>query len=400
MTQSVHVPVTKEIWEWVFTVRRVDQLDKKHLSIIQTWLSNSGKPNSKQLQPTVLQLVQLSKKLDIPFGYFFLSKPPSDLPPVVEHRTIKNKEINNPSQELLETISTAELIQSWAHQDAIRNGFDPLPFVGMYHAQDAKSPGIVKKISKKISSLLSLDSRGNQYLPDNWGNDPTFIFNKLRDLLTGIGVIVIMNGVVGNNTHRPLNPQEFRAFALIDDQTPLIFINKADKSPYARLFSLIHEFVHILFGNEELYDAKDLPSTSVSITRNATSELEEVCNKAASEFLMPEKAFSLFLKNNHIEDQYPFPVSKSSFLVRAYKDGFINKQELDDALQQAEKMMNKQRLNKKSGGDFYKTQRSRFGSVLLKQIKRSVLEGTTSYLDAYRMTGTNRLTYEKLMQEI
>ncbi|MGE4585603.1 MAG: hypothetical protein AB7C91_13215 [Sphaerochaeta sp.] len=51
------------------------------------------------------------------------------------------------------------------------------------------------------------------------------------------GVIVMMNGVVRNNTHRPLSIEEFRAFALIDSFAPLIFINATD-SASGRLFSL------------------------------------------------------------------------------------------------------------------------------------------------------------------
>ena len=38
----------------------------------------------------------------------------------------------------------------------------------------------------------------------------------------------MMSGIVGNNTHRPLNIDEFRAFSVIDEYAPLIFINSND----------------------------------------------------------------------------------------------------------------------------------------------------------------------------
>jgi hypothetical protein len=40
-----------------------------------------------------------------------------------------------------------------------------------------------------------------------------------------IGVMVVINGVVGNNNTRKLDPEEFRGFVLCDSYAPLIFIN-------------------------------------------------------------------------------------------------------------------------------------------------------------------------------
>jgi hypothetical protein len=37
--------------------------------------------------------------------------------------------------------------------------------------------------------------------------------------------LAVINGVVVNDTHRRLNVEEFRGFALCDDYAPLIFVN-------------------------------------------------------------------------------------------------------------------------------------------------------------------------------
>ena len=39
---------------------------------------------------------------------------------------------------------------------------------------------------------------------------------------------MVFNGVVGNDTSRKLNPDEFQGFALMDEYAPLIFVNNAD----------------------------------------------------------------------------------------------------------------------------------------------------------------------------
>jgi Zn-dependent peptidase ImmA (M78 family) len=100
----------------------------------------------------------------------------------------------------------------------------------------------------------------------------------LRRSIEAIGVMVVINGVVGNNNTRKLDPEEFRGFVLSDRYAPLIFVNGADFKS-AQMFTLAHELAHLWLGRDGVFDLLDL--------QPGNSDVERFCNAVAAEVLIP-----------------------------------------------------------------------------------------------------------------
>jgi Zn-dependent peptidase ImmA (M78 family) len=81
-----------------------------------------------------------------------------------------------------------------------------------------------------------------------------------------------------------VSPAEMRGFSLYFDEVPVIVVNGADAAR-GRLFTLLHEYAHLLLHTEGLCD-------TVTDTRATTPDrqLEARCNAIAAAILMPAAA--------------------------------------------------------------------------------------------------------------
>src|SRR5699024_719817 len=103
---------------------------------------------------------------------------------------------------------------------------------------------------------------------------------RLIDSAEEAGILVMVSGIVADDTRRTLNPDEFRGFVLSHPLAPLIFVNAADTKA-AQIFTLVHEVCHLWLGQSAV------PAASMEVQESWSDPIEIWCNQVAAEVLIP-----------------------------------------------------------------------------------------------------------------
>lgn len=382
---SIKVDISPAIIDWVMQHTSTEKMTEQVLDELSKWKDG-------QKTPTFNKIESISKTTQIPLGYFFLKTPPQENFPILQYRTIDSVEATKPSRNLVDTIRHMESVQEWMRDYLVNLDNDSLSFVGSLN---------------NTSNIISLTNtiRHDLDIKIDWFSDAAntnAAFKILRKQLEKIGILIMMSGIVGKNTHRSLDIQEFRAFTLIDSYAPLIFINSND-SQSGKLFSLMHEAAHIWIGEDSFYNDRSGYADSVN-------PVETVCNAVAAELLVPNLLFThkwnSYVQNNTSTtvinklSSY-FKCGSTIVARRALDNRFISRTEYQVIAEEGIKAFNDFHKNKiQSGGDFYATTASRLDNRFLMAVDSSVKEGKTLFTDAYRLTNTSRKTFSNLIEKI
>ncbi len=281
----------------------------KRLSIsvdrLTSWLEGADRPTFKQAQ-------DLALALHVPFGYLFLEHPPAEELPIPDLRTVGNDPARRLDINFRDLLSDVLFKRDWFREYLEESDDRKLSFVGSFQAgADAKH------VAADMRRVLF--GAGEMPTARNWEE-------HLRNLMISAedaGIWVMRNGVVGNNTHRPLSVQQFRGFAISDPIAPLIFINGKDAKA-AQIFTFAHELAHIWLGSTGI--------SNVLIGEadyGVHSAIEQKCNKIAAEFLVPEAGFATqwrsddTLNSNADRLSRYYRVSRIVVVRRAFDFGLI-----------------------------------------------------------------------------
>ena len=373
--------IKKELLEWAIerSGKSRKALEKKYPKLSE-WLKEGG------LSPTLKQAESFATATHTPLGFFFLDTPPKIDLPIPYFRTLHDKSPKTPSTELIDTIYTMEQRKNWLKEYLESLGTAPLSFVGSCSKMtDPNKIASVMYSSLEIQEGWAANSR-------DWEEAFSFLIKAIEKA----GILVMANGIIGNNTHRPLDPKEFRGFVLVDRIAPLVFINSSDWKA-AQMFTLTHELAHVFIGSSAAFDLNELhPSDDPT---------EQLCNKVAAEFLVPKnrlkkewnqkKNLSLQLQ----ELSKLFRVSPIVVSRRALDLNLISKPKFFSFYNNYISKLKKEKSRRKSGGgNFYATQTLRVGNSFGNKVVTAVKSGVILYTDAYRLTDLRGKTFEEFAQ--
>ncbi|MFJ9848949.1 ImmA/IrrE family metallo-endopeptidase [Streptomyces sp. NPDC101150] len=361
-------------WSEETIARRAPRFDE--------WLDGSTRPTLKQLEG-------FAHATHTPIGSLFLSSPPDESVPIPDMRTMGNRSITRPSVDLLDTIYSCQSRQDWYRDYAYTHGYPNLEFVGSARLSDEPT-----EVAAKLRRLLRFEIEERTSFA-SWKE----ALRGLIDRIENSGVLVMVNGIVGVDTHRKLNPREFRGFALADPVAPLIFINGADTKA-AQIFTMVHELAHVYLGESALSDA--------ALAKRTDNDAERWCNRVAAEVLVPLVDLRGAYRGDPTVAELArlarrYRVSTLVVLKRIFDGGFLGWDDYQERY--AEELRRVMALLKSgetsSGGDFYNTHPLRLSRQFARAVITDALEGGTQFRDAYRLLGTKKhQTFQNLVEKI
>jgi len=380
---SVRVEVSPRMLEWARARSGIGAADwDRRFPRYESWLIGATTPTFKQLEA-------FADKTHTPFGFLLLDEPPVETVPIADFRTVRDQPAGTGlTANLLDVIYACERRQEWYRENQLLEGEEPLAFVGTASVGDG-----VEHAAEQLRAVLdwTAEHRTDSPTPDS-------MLTALRERAESAGVLVMVSGIVGSNTHRKLDPQEFRGFVLADSLAPLVFVNGADAKA-AQVFTLVHELAHLALGETGI---SDLEPESLR-----TSTVERWCNRVAAEFLVPMAEFrsrvddTVDLRSQLRPLAEHFRVSTQVILGQFREAALLSWEGYLDELAIERQRAAASRTQRSSGGNYYNTRpvqvSKRFASALIASAK----EGRTPYTRAFRLLDLKKeATFDRLAERL
>lgn len=362
-----HVRVSADVLRWAIDYSRREEVLRRNYPQLEGWLDGTA-------WPTVSDLREFARDARVA-EYVLRSDvvPDMDLG-LQDMRTVGNQGIPTPSPDLFDTVHLCLIRQDWLGEYARDSGWLPVEFVGSANIVDDSAA-----VAEQLRTMLGVDEARRTSKTRN--DYRRALVRRAEDC----GVFVMVNGIVGDNTHRKLDPSEFRGFASHDEYAPMVFVNGSD-SLGAQVFTLVHEIAHLMLGESALSDS----DATVAVSHPS----EVWCNAVAARALVPDDSLAASLRGGSPLDQVTdsaleYMVSRHVILRRLYDERLIERVEFEEALRALPDMQPGSPSNQDADGqpNYYRVLLNRVGRRFARPLYWSAKAGQTNYREAFELLG-------------
>ena len=285
MAKSVKALITPEVLKWARERRiklGIDYAAKK-LKVgperLEAWENGTE-------QPTFAQLKRIAKLYKTHISIFYLPKPPTDFQPLTDYRVLPEWITTNEEQDYR---LNANIIGAFERRETLIELYElleELPPEITLNVNKGESP---RQAARKITEFLEFKREQLQLT-----NNPYAALKFWKHTVEAKGILVCQT-----NPYLSLDLETVRGFCIAQKPLPVIVLNSKDK-PYGRIFTLIHELVHIVLGESVIQNVEFR-----KVGRHDLDPVEVFCNRVAGEVLVPQNELMEIVKLRTLEKDLP-----------------------------------------------------------------------------------------------
>jgi len=359
MTESIEAIIKPELLIWARKSAGLTLADAAKKAQVSEDKLNEWETGKSR--PSISQLRKLGKVYKRPIAVFYLPEPPITFDALRDYRIIYGTQTKELSPHLRLEIRKAQYRREIALEISELLGEQIKPF-----NEKASIDDNFDSLSEYIRGLLGISIEDQAKWKDSYK-----AFNGWKDAIESLDIIVSQTA----STSRIDLKEEMRGFSISENVLPVIVINSKDR-PNGKIFTLIHEFVHILLHNGGICDLYEPPSPD-----NDDARIEIFCNQAAASVLVPKNDIlkhEIVVKNEDlmIWDDHKINILASFFTVSQ------------------EVILRRLLTLNRTNIDFYRRKRSEYIEKYEKIVPKKQKGGPEYYILAIRNNG---LSYTRLI---
>ena len=341
-TSAKEAPINPAVLKWARESLLIDM--DKAAQTVKVKVDKYKEWETGQSAPSISRLRHLSNLFKRPLPVFFMPHVPQESPIPTDFRSSQTNRDFPLTKESLLAIRKTRYYQTVAGELLSGLGYS-IEKIPQIRFNQKNIDEIVPDIRK-----MAIDQQFSWQ--DNWE-----ALRNWRQYLESQGIFVFQESM-------PID--EIRGFSLVrDGYPPSIVINSKD-SANGRIFTLFHEYCHILMGEPGIC----IPNETEEHMVEPDFAEEHVCNEFAGQFLVPTPPLNRALRDSSATDTLDqisdlskkFRVSRFVILQRFYKLDHINYQTYR-ALYKT--LMQNVKKHKSQGGDFYRNQLAEKGKKFM-----------------------------------